>query len=359
MSRDATRTGTEDLEGTERRDPTVGHLSRLTLLPGWVVLASAALVFAVVGEVPLAYQLVPLAASVVLLGLPHGAVDHLALPRTRGEPVTRRWLAVVGGIYLVVGAAYAAVWAVAPAVAFASFILLTWIHWGQGDVYPLTAVVGAAGTYPGGRAHRVLVAATRGALPMVLPLVAFPAQYELVARTLVGLFDADAAASLSAAFTVEARAVAAGVVGVLVVASLLVGYLHAGPTLPWLVDAGETLLLVGYFLTVPPVFAVGLYFCVWHALRHVGRLVAVDPVGADALRTGAYRSALSAFARDAAPLTAVSLLFLVAFALVVPGGVETPLELVGAYLVLIAVLTLPHTLIVVWMDAEQGVWRPG
>ncbi|GAB6879369.1 Brp/Blh family beta-carotene 15,15'-dioxygenase [Halorubrum gandharaense] len=331
----------------------------MTIVPGWLLLALTAVVFLILGELPLAYQLVPLAASVVLLGLPHGAVDHLAVARARGEPATLRWFAVVGLLYLVVGGAYAAVWAIVPAVAFAFFILLTWAHWGQGDLYSLVAVVGRKEGYPGGRAHRFLVAATRGSLPMVIPLVAFPGQYELVARTLVGLFDPDAAAALSAAFTVEARVAAAAVVGVLVVASLVVGYLHAGPSRPWLVDAVELLILVAFFLSVPPIFAVGLYFCVWHSLRHVGRLVAVDPVGRPALEAGAYRDALWSFARDAAPLTVVALLSLVALALVVPGGVETPLELVGAYLVLIAALTLPHTLIVAWMDGVQGVWGPG
>ena len=341
-----------------RSDPTAVRLLWLTLVPGWVILTAAIVAFAALGDVPLVYQLVPLVVSVVLLGLPHGAVDHLAVARARGEAATVRWFAVVGALYLVAGGLYAAVWVIAPAAAFAFFILLTWAHWGQGDLYPLAAVVGGDGGYPGGRVHRVLVAATRGALPMVVPLVAFPDQYELVAGTLVGLFDPDAGAALGAAFTAEARMMAAGVVGVLVVASLSVGFLHAGPSRPWLVDAGETLLLVVFFLSVPPVFAVGLYFCVWHALRHVGRLVAIDPDGGPTLRAGGYGAALWSFARDAAPLTGVSLLFLVVLALAVPGGVETPLELVGAYLVLIAALTLPHTLIVAWMDGAQGVWRP-
>ena len=40
----------------------------------------------------------------------------------------------------------------------------------------------------------------------------------------------------------------------------------------------------------------------------------------------------------------------------VPGTVADPLDLVGTYLVLIAVLTLPHVVVVTVMDHEQGLY---
>nr|WP_255479160.1 Brp/Blh family beta-carotene 15,15'-dioxygenase [Natronomonas sp. LN261] len=101
-----------------------------------------------------------------------------------------------------------------------------------------------------------------------------------------------------------------------------------------------------------------MYFCVWHALRHIVRLLAVDPTAAAALESRRYGAAISAFVRDAAPLTAVSLGLLGSLYLVVPGTVTDPLALVGTYLVLIAVLTLPHVVVVTVMDYEQRIWTP-
>jgi Brp/Blh family beta-carotene 15,15'-monooxygenase len=107
---------------------------------------------------------------------------------------------------------------------------------------------------------------------------------------------------------------------------------------------------------VPPVLAVGLYFSLWHATRHVARLLLVDDRATDALAGGDAAGALARFARDAAPLTAVSLLVFVGVAALVPAGVAGPRSLLAVYLVGIAVLTLPHVAIVTWMDRVQGVW---
>ncbi len=54
-----------------------------------------------------ALQYAPLVVSAVLLGLPHGAVDHLAVARTRGERPDWRAIARVFALYGVVGGAYA------------------------------------------------------------------------------------------------------------------------------------------------------------------------------------------------------------------------------------------------------------
>ncbi len=330
-------------------------LFRLAFLPGWLVVGATTLVFLADVSVPLVYQLVPLAVSVVLFGLPHGAIDHLAISRTRGEPVTAGSMAAVGLLYLVVGGLYAVVWFLFPPAAVAFFILLTWAHWGQGDVYPLVAF---GDGYPPSRFARVLTALTRGALPMVVPFVAFPGQYELVVSTLVGLFDAGAVEGVSAAFDPTVRLAVAVGLGALIIGTLAAGFPSSAGSgrRPWLFDAGETLLLVTFFVTVPPILAVGLYFCFWHALRHIVRLLAVDPDAAPALRSRSYGAALASFARDAAPLTAASIAILGLWSLVVPGTVAEPLSLVGAYLALIAVLTLPHVVVVSVMDREQELW---
>jgi Brp/Blh family beta-carotene 15,15'-monooxygenase len=328
--------------------------ARTVVRPSWLALGLVALAFPVLPALPPAVRYAPFALSVVVLGLPHGAVDHLA-PVRLGVPRARAF-AVVGVGYAVGMAAYLAVWAVAPAPAFVSFILLTWFHWGQGDVYALLEFVGA--THLPTRAERALTLLVRGGYPMLVPLVAFPDEYRTVAVAAVSLFGADAAA-LSPIFTSQARLVAGGGLLAAALSSLAVGAWRVrggAPWRPWLVDAGENALLWAYFLLVPPILAVGLYFCLWHALRHVARLVGVDRLAAAALAGGDWGRAATRFARDAAPLSALSLLLFGGLYVAVPRSPGDPTGLLALYLVGIAALTLPHVVVVTWMDRRQGVW---
>ena len=332
-------------------------LRAVAVRPAWVVHGVLVVPFLFGFDPPLAFQYLPLAASVAVLGLPHGAVDHLALERSRAEPPTRRGMLLVGGLYAVLGGAYLALWYLAPVVSFVLFVAITWVHWGQGDVYALVAVEGV--DHLRTRGQRALAAAVRGGLPMLVPLLSYPGQYREVAALLVGRFGVTAA-DLAPLFAPGTRlALGAGFAG-LTLAALGLGAARGGLDAPgWRVDALETALLWAYFLAVPPVLAIGVYVCLWHSVRHIARLALVDPCAARALDRGAWPAALARFARDAAPLTLVSLVFLGGFYLLVPvRPIDLP-ETVGLYLVLIAVLTLPHVVVVSLMDRAEGLWSAG
>lgn len=328
---------------------------RLVFLLPWAVLGTTTLAVTALGAPPREYQLLVFASSVVVLGLPHGALDHLAPARARGESPTRRRFALVGALYLAVGLSYALVWWLAPVFAFVLFIAITWFHWGQGDLHALVALSSPSHLETASR--RALSVTARGALPMLVPLVAFPGEYRLVAESLVGLFAGPDLGAAAVAFTPAGRALAATAVGTLVVGSLVASY-SADRRRIWAVDAGETLLLVVYFLVVPPILAVGLYFCLWHALRHVVRLLLVDPVGHERLAESVPK-ALARFAREAAPLTAGALGTIALLGLVLAASPTDPNDLFGVYLVGIALLTAPHVLVVGWMDRAEGIWTPG
>jgi len=327
---------------------------RLAVVPSWSVVLALLVAFAAgAPRPPLVVELVPLVASVVLFGLPHGAVDHLALARTAGRPATRRHQCRIGALYAAVGGAYAAAWFLAPATAALAFVALTWLHWGQGDCYALVALFD--GSHPRGRGQRALTVAVRGALPMAVPLVAFPATYERVLGWFLAPFGATTDA-LAPLFATDARLGLGAAVAALSAVALANGYRAGGTTPAWLVDVAETVGLWAFFLVVPPILAVGAYFSYWHALRHVARLVAVDDDAAGALATGDAAGALAAFARDAAPLTVAALAVVAVLAVAVPATPTGLPGLVGLYLVAIAVLTLPHAVVVTAMDREQGLY---
>jgi len=325
-----------------------------SIRPGWVVLGVVAVFAVLVGDIPLAYQYAPLVLSVLLIGLPHGAVDHLVIPRQRGESLTARWLAVVGGIYLCFGLAYGLVWFWFPVAAFLFFIGLTWFHWGQGELYPLIDIVGA--TYVRDPIQQALTILVRGGAPMLVPLVAFPDQYEFVAASLIGLFDPATATSLAPLFGTEPRVAVATVYGIAVVVTILRGYVLTSSQAPWRIDAGELLGLTLFFLTVPPILAIGIYFCFWHSLRHVIRTVLVHEQSVTALERRRLSTAAWQFVRDATPMTIGALVLLGGLYLLVPESPAGTAELVALYLVLIAVLTLPHVVIVSWLDREQAIF---
>ena len=332
--------------------------TRLALGGAVLTVTTGVSIVAVAGSLPLVYQVLPLALSVVVLGLPHGAVDHLVLPRARAEPVSRRSLAFVGLVYLAVGGLYAAVWLIAPAFAFALFLLVTVVHWGQGDVAALVEFLDPP--HLDARSNRYLTLVVRGGVPMLVPLIAFPDQYAFVARSILGVIDPGAAVALEPAFTSTARTAVAAGFGSILVASLALGFVRttAGGRTGWLVDAVETLALVGYFSLVPPVLAIGLYFCFWHSLRHVLRTMLLDATASAALARDEFGTAARRFARDATPLTLGGLAVLVGVGLLVPTTPASTADLLGIYLVAIAVLTLPHVVIVTLLDRERGIWSP-
>lgn len=307
------------------------------------------------GSLPLAVQAIPLAASVVLLGLPHGAVDHLVLPRVRGERPTRQSIARCCSWYLALVCVYVGCWLLEPVAAFVVFVLLTVVHWGQGDVYALVELAGV--DHLETRAQRALALLVRGGIPMLVPLVAFPEQYAFVATAVVDLFEPGGATALEPAFEPTTRRWLAVGVGALVGATLAWGYARTETIESWVLDAGETVGLVALFAVVPPILAIGLYFAFWHSVRHVLRTLLVDEPSVAALERGDLRAALWRFARDAAPATIGGVAVLGALALVAPRTSATPTDLLGLYLVCLAVLTLPHAVVVSLLDLEQGLWR--
>jgi len=302
------------------------------------------------------------ALGTLLVGMAHGAVDHLVPLRAAPGVSLRRSIAVVSVVYAVLGGAVVAAFFFAPVGAFAGFVALTWLHWGQGDVAAL-ALAGVE--HLPTSAERWLSLVVRGGLPMGVPLLSHPDEYRLVAEWVVGLFLVEpgaAAAAVDPLFVPATRLAVGGVAIAATLSAVGVGYARVrrgASRRGWLRDSGEVAVLWAWFLLAAPVFAIGVYFALWHALRHVGRLMLIDPNAAAALGEGGVRRALARFARDAAPLTLGGFAGLAGIGLAAPAGVAAPGGLLAASLVGIAALTLPHVVVTAWLDRRQGVWRPG
>lgn len=329
---------------------------RIFLLPSWVLLFVAALAFIAGAEVTGWVLYVPFALSLVLFGLPHGAVDHLVPGRLVGAGASVGSIVGVFVLYLALATFYLMVWVAAPGLAFAFFIALTWFHWGQGDLYFLTALGHDGGSEP--LLLKVLTVFVRGGMPILVPLLAFPEVYSSVARSIVGLFRGDMS-GMEWVFSPVFRGAAGVGFFVVVLTVLCWGYRRPArcARVPWRLEAAETLLLTAYFAIVPPILALGLYYCLWHSPRHVARLMVLNRTSSTALEKGRARAAFGAFVRDATPLTLAALALLAGLYFYVPGRIEDAAGLLAVYLVLISTLTLPHVVIVYLMDLRQGIWR--
>lgn len=260
------------------------------------------------------------ALASLAVGLPHGAVDHLALLR----PIRHRGLAVA--LYLVSAATAVAVILLLPGPAFVAVVVMSAWHFGTGDVESL---VDLGGDQRDTRTWSALHAVAAGAVPLVLPLTshATAATLGLVQPQLPHL-DGLANGSLRLATVLLA---------LVVVARLL--------TLRRLRPATELLVLVVLGLLVTPLLAFGVYFALWHALRHTARL-AQDDTGALTTR--------SLLLIVAAGLPALVLtVTIVAVALLVVGGFGGPGPWLWVTLALVWGLTVPHMAVVSRFNAAR------
>ncbi len=334
----------------ELEQEAVRNARKIIIFPVWIILLSA-ISATYIFDVPLQYQFVPLIASMVFLGLPHGAVDHLMIPKARNESFSVRWMMKISAVYLLLGTSYLLLWLIQPVLAFALFIAITWFHWGEGELYVVQQLFmdkSLTGV------QKTLEVVLRGAAPMILPLIAFPEYYRLIAEATVNLFTSgNTSIALSLPNTAKTLILTAYILAALILFVYI--YRGSGNSLSLKYTVADISILTLFFLTVPPILAIGLYFCLWHSVRHAFRYSMLDNEPREGLQQGSVMPAARRFFIDSAPLTAVSLVLLggLYYFLSVSSGLE---NLIGVYLVLIAVLTLPHIVLMIWLDRIQGVY---
>ncbi|MGY1638848.1 beta-carotene 15,15'-dioxygenase, Brp/Blh family [Geodermatophilus sp. SYSU D00742] len=257
----------------------------------------------------------------LLLGLPHGAVDHVLLGARAGRSPGRQ--AAVAGGYAALAAASWLLFRAFPGPGLAVFVAVSVWHFGSGE----TAVADLRAGGPVRR--RVPAAVVLGSVVLLVPLARpSPEAAEVVAAVLPGHPEGVPLLPPAVVPVVVAAAVVLG-------AALLLRRRR--------LEALEVAVLLAVGLLLPPPAALGLWFGTWHAVRHVARVVAEDP-GAEPA------AALRRFLRASALPTAVALGALVVLWQTTDGG----RGLVVALLPVLAALTVPHALVVSWLDREQG-----
>ncbi len=289
------------------------------LLPGTASLPSpawlAAIPLALSATLPPGPRTLAALAAVVVLGVPHGALDG-ELARTVLRPrLGRFWFPVFALPYLLLSAGVLLAWRALPLVTLAGFLLLSVLHFGAEDA-------------PEGDIPERLA---RGGLPVALPVLLWPAATARLLGTVAGVpLEAPPPWLLAAALAW------------LLPAALVLLRASARPAAsPGNLVEPAVLLLA--FVALPPVTAFATYFVCAHAPRHVAALIA-DPVRAPRLRHRADA------VRHALPVFALTLLL---GALLWPlyAG-PAPDRLLALTLQGLAALTVPHLLLEAWTERE-------
>ncbi len=283
---------------------------------------------------------VGLAVVGILIGVPHGAVDHMVPFWTSGTRPGPRSMALVLGQYLGVAALAAAALVLAPDLAVTAFLIASAVHFGlaenefrglaENEFRGLAEneVRGLAGRLPATRRLDLLRAVAHGGAVIVLPLSLWHVQVTQVLGRLGPLYAGDQLTRLENVLAV----------GVLV--------LNAGLALAALrrrrwEEAAQIVLIVTVFIVVPPLAAFAVYFGGWHAIRHTGRLLALPGPGGTMLsRSAAWRRYVLH--------SALPTLTVVAAMSVIWADHSRPV-IAGALAVLVAI-TAPHLFTVAALD---------
>ena len=272
-----------------------------------------------------------LVAAGLLVGLPHGAVDHRLAAGLTGWPAL-----VVAAVYAGVAALAWLLISTTGLVALIPVLALSLVHFALGELEVVRATTGWNPSTPA--AVAVAVAGT-GAL--LLPLARADEQLVAVAGSI--------SPHLGALLSAEASRAALVAVWVLAAAGASVAALRAHQPVVVL-----DIVLVGVLGAVaPPLVAFAVWFGGWHALRHCARLLTVDAPSAVLIALGHPRRAVGELAR-AALWPSLAAVVVLAALVVASATAADPAAAVGTTLVVLLALTVPHTAVV----ARLGTGAP-
>lgn len=317
---------------------------------GWIIIPVCILSSPILSGADGLFLYLPFALSVIFLGIPHGAVDHL-VPRYISEKYnTKKSIYLIILLYLITGTAYAATWFVLPSMSLALFIFLTILHWGQGDTYVVSKVFSAS--YLQNRNASILLSVLiRGSLPMILPYIFYKDRYLEVMHEIVSIFS-EASGVFSPMESDISVYISTTIFVVMFLLYLFLALNSRSDLRTILLDISEILILVVFFYSLPPVVSIGIYFCFWHSCRHIGRLLDSDDVLQEYdLLIGSRR-----FIKISTPMTIGGILLIGIVWVLAGQPISINDQLLGVYLVGIAVMTLPHFVVVVWMDIKQPIY---
>ncbi len=288
--------------------------------------------------------------GMVALNLPYGGYEHMSNLQHRGLPFGARYV----GLYLLIVAGFAALFFFAPVVGLAVAIAVAVAKGGHGGVRVLDALVGT--DHLRTKPQRALAAFVRGGTVMIVPIYFWPGDFAAFSTFMVDIFQPGAFAAVAPYFG-DLRLALGGLFAVAVAVHVGLGFLRREGLGTWLVDAGETALLIAYFAVVPVVIAVGLYFPLWYSMRQSARVEAIraELPSADPESTPSPHAVIAAFIGGTIATFALAALLATLAPNPMSGGTLL-VSGVAFFSVFISIIALPHVVVGSWLDTDRGIW---
>ncbi|MEM9325235.1 MAG: Brp/Blh family beta-carotene 15,15'-dioxygenase [Bacteroidota bacterium] len=251
---------------------------------------------------------------IVLVGIPHGATDHVLFNVMKGQSIEEKPQRAFLGQYLLVIAAYGVMWWILPSLALLLFLAVSAYHFGEAQLRYLSPswMMRAASFLWGGLVLMIILFVH---LPEVKPLlVPFLIQE-------------------SVWFFIEQNAVViSGVTALLLIATLV---LCSGQAV--MKELPELLILAVITWNSPLLLSFAIFFVFWHSVDAVK-----SQISKIRLSEGSFD--LRRWIKLSTPFTALSLVGIggtIAYGLYF----GTSLPLLTVFFVLIALITLPHAIV--------------
>ncbi|MEC9228508.1 MAG: Brp/Blh family beta-carotene 15,15'-dioxygenase, partial [Verrucomicrobiota bacterium] len=231
------------------------------------------------------------------------------------------------------------------------FLGLTFFHWGLGDLY-ICVQVHHATHLSRSKVLSALHILSRGSIPILLPGYLGNDTYRNVVKALV---SSGGQASYQAEWVSSYPLVFLLIPLGLTILSLIAASICMSKKKirPLCIDSIESVALFGWFLFVPALWAIGCYFALWHSLRHSLRILSTDTTGSQLLDSKQYLKLSIRWLQLTSLMTLIALIGMwIIFTLPLSvRGIE--LDWLAKALIGISVLTLPHTVVVCFMDKIQ------
>jgi beta-carotene 15,15'-dioxygenase len=309
-------------------------LSESTLLARLQTFSRYSLLFGIAVSLPLNYLFpdqfawqVALALAALVVGIPHGAVDHLI---TVPKMASFKMALFLTGYLAVTGIA---IWFFLnfQLLGFALIVVISALHFGVGDASFLSELDSRTTnrSFP-----KVLYALAAGFTPVMIPLVNSQSQaaLEVVNPNLVGWA------------TGYEEVLFFGFIALNLVAVIAMLYKKRSELA---LDLG---ILLAISLLAPPLVAFAFYFGLWHALRHTGRLTLELSSAKLAHEQSQPNRAL--WKAVAAGIPALVLVLVFTIGLGFTTGFDLGMDLLWYLLVVIWALTIPHMALTARLDAR-------
>jgi beta-carotene 15,15'-dioxygenase len=266
--------------------------------------------------------------SLILLGVPHGAGDYLLsreLSAMSGKVFSP--LKYLSG-YLIAMVFYLLLWVFEPVLAFGAFIFLSSYHFGQSNW--------ANVHFPSKMAESVIMLCWGLGVVGVPVLLHFEQAGVIISEMTVGAFQLSSELCAVLIFLLI-------FINIGIIIQLYQSQIIAAPKFKQ--ELGKLILLLMLFFTTPLLVGFGVYFVLWHSFDSMHHQVAL----LQASRTG-YR--MRDYFLQSLPLTLVSFAGL-GLLLYFFGDTFNKGQSMGALFLFIAVITVPHTILMEWLYRVQ------